>query len=230
MRWVAVKGGEGSGNFGHEGRPGEVGGSGEGGPAAKISIKVVKDWTQGNHRSYMAAAIFDVKDGNADKNALIKGIRVETDGSKVYRGMGVKPSDDATNVNHPLNWKEGQEVQLYPQSFSKDEQTAVSFARASSVEFVPTPDSEGRPFAERRYDFRQSKTGVVFVVDREAGAPVHGIDVDRHLAIEKNKWKNEQEVISGGKFKVGAIETITDPRSHGKESYRYIHLTQVGVF
>ena len=233
LRWAPIKGGAGSGNFEHEGRPGEVGGSGEGGGVAKISQKTVKDWTMGGHTGIMGSAINDIADGKADKNSVIKGIRAETDGEKIYRGIGIKTSDDATNVNHPLNWKEGQEVQLYPQSFSKDENTAVSFARANSVEYTPTADSEGHPFEERRYEVRQSKTGVVFVVDRDGGAPVHGIDVDRHLSIEKNKWKNENEVISGGKFKVSKIETRTDPRSASSgmhESYRYIHLTQIGIF
>ncbi|MGN0016206.1 MAG: hypothetical protein ACI37O_02570 [Candidatus Avelusimicrobium sp.] len=36
---VALDGGDGSGNFGHEGRPGKVGGSGEGGGKAKKPIK-----------------------------------------------------------------------------------------------------------------------------------------------------------------------------------------------
>jgi hypothetical protein len=42
-RMVEVKGGVGSGNFGHEGRPGEVGGSGEGGGVGETEYLKIKD-------------------------------------------------------------------------------------------------------------------------------------------------------------------------------------------
>jgi len=39
IKEILIEGGSGSGNFGHEGRPGFVGGSGEGGSSAKVRVK-----------------------------------------------------------------------------------------------------------------------------------------------------------------------------------------------
>uniref|UniRef100_A0A6M3IRB0 Uncharacterized protein n=1 Tax=viral metagenome TaxID=1070528 RepID=A0A6M3IRB0_9ZZZZ len=44
--YVEKYGGEGSGNFGHEGRPGEVGGSGENGASNKITDKTIDVWRE----------------------------------------------------------------------------------------------------------------------------------------------------------------------------------------
>lgn len=70
-----IKGGPGSGNWGHEGRPGERGGSGAGGGHARVGI--TKEMTQDDKLNHLSEyAVFRAQGGQLDKpGALPEGIR-----------------------------------------------------------------------------------------------------------------------------------------------------------
>jgi hypothetical protein len=97
-------GGEGSGNFGHEGRPGEIGGSGEGGDVEEINgdeiFKSYKEWKKeyGTLNSSSSSDYFYVP----MKDNSITEIRVSN--HSVRKPVGYKlPSSDLEKLNNHIN-------------------------------------------------------------------------------------------------------------------------------
>lgn len=101
-RWFAIKGGEGSGNYGHGGRPGEVGGSGEGGGDKKVSSEMATinsdsksiNSVEMNHYTTKEAADKIKEEGFkvSDNSMYGEGVYFTNDSASVY-----------TNANEKIN-------------------------------------------------------------------------------------------------------------------------------
>jgi hypothetical protein len=175
--WLPVKGGEGSGNFEHAGRPGEVGGSGPGG----LSDVQIRTWIGANgYKSMQTDAAEALKNGKSDP--LIDGIRTSTDGKEIYRGIRIGENDKTP-------WVAGKTVQMMPQSFSKDEGAAMMFA---------DPDLSSGGKKGVLFIVRAEKGGKVHAIDISE----HVKKMQGTSSVEAE----EEEVISGGLFRVDKVK------------------------
>jgi len=88
---LTADGGPGSGDFGHAGRPGEVGGSGEGGSDAKPYIPMSKTLSVARREEHKWDKILDVENGNAPqtKDAVCRALaeRLKSDSRWPYYGQ-----------------------------------------------------------------------------------------------------------------------------------------------
>jgi hypothetical protein len=88
---VIRKGGEGSGNFGHEGRPGEVGGSGEGGAGDKEKQQIESAVTRINAKSIAYGS---------EQNRVTKHIENLPTGTRVVDRNGVTGKLENTKIDN----------------------------------------------------------------------------------------------------------------------------------
>ena len=118
---VLYKGGPGSGNFGHSGRPGEVGGSGEGGGGSEWADKLSDNEKSAWHAwvtdsSRISTEQIDVINESLKKAPDYKGT--------VFRGRGGLDEEDLYSIID-----KGTIISFdRPQSFSKSEKIALTFA------------------------------------------------------------------------------------------------------
>lgn len=145
-------------------------------------------------------AELDVMEGRADKNEIVTAIRKrQINEDVIYRGIHTKQfNEDSPH----LKWKEGETVQLFPQSFSKDDEVAKDFALKGD----------------------RSENAIVFVI-KKGNEKIHGVDISAHpsgLSVEK-------EVITAGHFRVDKYEKKA-PAWSGSKTIHYFYLTQIGVF
>lgn len=127
---VRTAGGPGSGDFGHEGRPGEVGGSGGGGG--------YKDTAQGvDTRTESANAVSDAKTGQLFHAVL-------------YRGVDPKESEKANRT--PSQFAEGEYRSPFPEVAGTYGQRVVTVPTTLKNPYVMTL-GEGAYFNELRKEF-----------------------------------------------------------------------------
>jgi len=171
-------------------------GSGSGGLEAAL-----KDWRGSvdleDKRADIDAAI---KSSDPASNVIVAGVRAETFEGSVYRGVRVDTEDGAWN--EPLQWKEGDDIQLSPCSFSTDKSVADAFSKGQIVSNV---DASPLDKSERSV-----------VIEIEHGG--NGISLIAHNSSDKE----ETEVISGGRYHVAKVET------DGQSVHVTLH--QTGVF
>lgn len=165
VRNVRALGGPGSGNFGHSGRPGQQGGSGEGddekstevslvekaeewkAALSKDEIQAIKDYTGDEFEDVNRA----LRSGTApvrSQGAMVESLNHAIDSapvppppSAVWRGVDV---DDHTTKNLVSRMQPGAEIQLNGfQSTSIDADKAISFAGTSSRTLFEITPSKG---------------------------------------------------------------------------------------
>ena len=190
----AIKGGEGSGNFGHEGRPGEVGGSGEGGGGGGLTGREwanslndtqkssISNWENGFNVDDVRQAQRNgknTKEGQALENALDADGKYE---GTTYRGIG------------------GLDEKSYAKLSNSD--TITMDAISSSSKDVEV----AKGFMSRH----NPESGIMFEIQGKSG-------VDLAPVISKTH-KGEKEVIlrKGSKFEVTGKSYIS-MRHRGKD-------------
>jgi hypothetical protein len=132
----------------------------------------------------MGGAVIDRVQRSAMKenvhDPIVEAIRKETIKEPVYRGL--RMVNDSKEI---VYWKEGQDVQIPPASWTKSQDVAETFAgRAKGI------------------------TGKAYVLT-VAGPDTHGLDIGSRGS---PLYMSEHEVITGGKFH---IESIAPPDKYG---------------
>lgn len=159
-----MKGGKGSGNFGHKGRIGQVGGSGKKGDIVRDTGKAgVGDFMQStvniSHlmddgvRKKMENFANDVarwgRDNGNIENAMI--IRSDTGNDEVGRTKGTKSYvefPDGSNANNVLHGAKGKHIMIHnhPSSNSFSEQDVFLFLTRKGVEHMVAVDADGKGY------------------------------------------------------------------------------------
>jgi hypothetical protein len=204
---TVLKGGQGSGNFGHSGRPGEKGGSGEGGGAYAEKARLVeKSLTKKDrlHIGYYTDFGYQKLNGplrrgeqpdkklQAVASSIDKAIEASGDQDppwKVYRGISMKAGFAR------VQFSTGDEVELKGyQSTSMSEKTAGIFADTSSV----TQSDAG--------EHRQHRP-VVMEITSKKGLPLGGL----------SRRPEEKEILLGSnwKYRVTGVEEYSDKANGG---------------
>lgn len=124
-------------------------------------------------------AVLSGNESKLSKDPLVAGIRAERVEAPVFRGAIAQANDPI------LSAKVGQEIQIMPSSFSKNEGTARGYAEGGI----------------RKFDDLEGDARPVSILYRvESG--VNGIDVANHITSPKEEY----EVITGGKFEVTSVK------------------------
>lgn len=194
------------GRFGVGGEAGESGKSTEV-DSKKGFVKVLHAWQEQDQGSngMKQAATTAVKVGNA-KQPIVAALRKETTGGiDIHRGLTIDSKDPSRSA--VLRWKEGQDVNVFPASFSSDHEQAKSFADMAA-------DKDGK-----------LDTKVIITVSGTAsdGGYSHGIVIGGR---GEKEFDVEKEVITGGQFHVDKIQST----GTGKSRVLNVRLTQTGVF